>query len=351
MRVFIAAHGQPDNLGDSVLRRAMLDAFIHTRIERHVLVEHGGSDYTAGLGLTGDDRVYASRARWQRAALSSAVQQRAGFVTNAGEVQLNRRRTKIAVADIPTAAIVRARGGVPIQTGMAFREPHGSFPWQIAIVSRLSKIATWRDQPSRDYAGVGEVTPDWAFALHGSGARSGVRDLLVVTMRGDRPEPTPAFFESVKTLATARGLRPVVINQVVRDKARSAMMAHAMDVEYIAPWSGGPHDDFERVVRDVYARTQLVMSDRLHALVIGLTEGALPIGTTSGSSEKLDRTFAAAGIHDVSFDYRGLEAEEIVRRGMVIADRREQLIDAVASARNRLETLGQRVRSELLPSS
>lgn len=348
MKAFIAAHGQADNLGDSVLRRAMLDVFIHPGIKRHVLVGQSVGDYAAGLGLTDGDEVYESRGSWQRAALSAGVSSRVGFVTNAGEVQLNRRRTKIAVVDIPTAAIVRVRGGVPIQTGMAFREPRGSFPWQIAVVSRLSKIATWRDLPSRDFGGTGEVTPDWAFALKASGEASVRRDLLVVTMRGDRPEPTPAFLESVTALAQAKGLRPVVINQVVRDKARSTAIADALGVEFIAPWSGGPHREFERVIRDVYARAAVVMSDRLHALVIGLTEGAIPIGTTSGSSEKLDRTFAAAGIYDVSFDYRDLDANAIVRRGLATVDRGEELISAAANARLRLEELGQRVRAALV---
>ncbi|MCC4248607.1 MULTISPECIES: hypothetical protein [Microbacterium] len=349
MKAFIAAHGQADNLGDSVLRRAMLDAFLDPQLERHILVGPGVSDYAAGLGLRGADHVYTSRSAWQRAAVRAGLTAPIAFVTNAGEVQLNGRRTKIAFADIPTALLVRARGGVPVQTGMAFRVPHGSFPWQIAIVSRLSKVATWRDLPSRDYAGTGEVTPDWAFALKASG-KAAERDLLVVTMRGDRPEPTPAFLEAISLLSSRRGLRPVVINQVVRDRERSQMIADAVGAEFLSPWSGGPHNEFERVVRDIYARTEVVVSDRLHALVIGLTEGAAPVGATSGPSEKLDRTFAAAGIDDVSFDFRKLDADAIVDRANVIADRRDALTGAAATARDRLEELGRRVRSALVRS-
>jgi polysaccharide pyruvyl transferase WcaK-like protein len=348
MKAFIAAHGQPDNLGDSVLRRAMLDAFLHPAVERHILVGSGVSDYAAGLGLTREDRIYTSRSRWQRAVLKAGLSDRVAFVTNAGEVQLNGRRAKIALADIPTAALVRLRGGMTIQTGMAFRVPHGPFPWQIAIVSRLSRLATWRDSPSRDYAGTGEVTPDWAFALIATGDAVPKRDLLVVTMRGDRPEPTSAFLKSIEQLGAERGLRPVVINQVVRDKDRSRMIADALDAEFMSPWSGGPHDDFERVIRNIYARAELVISDRLHALVIGLTEGAAPVGMTSGSSEKLDRTFAGAEIHDVSFDFRDLDAGSIVNRANSIADRREALVTAAENARERLDELGRRMRSLLV---
>lgn len=348
MKAFIAAHGQPDNLGDSVLRRAMLDTFIDPRIERHVLVGMNSGDFAAGLGLRPEDHVYESRSRWQRAALRAALAGPIAFVTNAGEVQLNRRRTKIALADIPTVAVVRARGGRVVQTGMGFRTPEGRYPWQIALVSRASGIATWRDEPSRRYARFGAVAPDWAFALPASGAPASGRDLLAVTMRGDRPAPTDAFVQSVRQVSEEWGLRPVVVNQVVRDLARSRELASSLDAEFLEPWEGGPHAEFEARIRDVYARSAVVVSDRLHALVLGFTEGAVPVGATQGSPEKLDRTFAGAGISGVSFDATALSREAMVERMRAIVGRRDELLATCASAREQLLSLSARTRAYVL---
>ncbi len=322
----------------------MLDVFSQESLERHVLVGPRVSDYSAGLGLGSDDLVYDMRADWQRAALRAAIAGRVAIVSNAGEVQLNRRRTKIALADIPTAALVRLRGGKVVQSGVGFRRPNGGYPWQVALVTAMSGIASWRDAPSRHHGRVGQVTPDWAFAIAGSGAKAVRRDLLVVTMRGDRAVPTSAFVDAVKRICDSRNLRPVVINQVVRDLSRSRELASMLGAEFIAPWSGGPHDEFEPVLRDVYARAEFVVSDRLHALVIALTEGAVPVGATRGSVEKLDRTLAAAHIDDVSFDYDAMGETELVDRMEGIIARRGELIEACAWARSDLNDFRERIR-------
>ena len=67
MRVFVDVRGQTENLGDSVLRRAWLDA-LRPIGELNALV---GDDpeYASGLGLTGSDRVFTQWRPWFREAL------------------------------------------------------------------------------------------------------------------------------------------------------------------------------------------------------------------------------------------------------------------------------------------
>ncbi len=167
-------------------------------------------------------------------------------------------------------------------------------------------------------------------------------------MRGDRPAPSDAFIRSVRDVSNELGLRPVVVNQVVRDLARSRELATSLDAEFLEPWEGGPHAEFEARIRDVYARSAVVVSDRLHALVLGFTEGAVPVGATQGSSEKLDRTFAGAGIADVSFDATVLSRDAMVGRMHAIIARRDELLAARASAREQLLGLGGRIRGYVL---
>jgi len=116
----------------------------------------------------------------------------------------------------------------------------------------------------------------------------------------------------------------------------------------IVAWDGGAHDALEPVIRDIYRRAEFVVSDRLHALVIGMTEGALPVGATVGSSEKLDRTFLGAGIDGVSFEVASLSGTEITSRLEEIRRRGPELAAATSAAKDRLEELSLQIRGFVL---
>lgn len=340
--IFIALHGQDDNLGDSALRRGLLDSLRSSRRQFHILVGGHGEEYLSGLGLLDSDILYTKRAAWQRRALRSALSGTAAFVSNAGEIQWNRRRTLISAADAVLVAAIRLRRGSAVQTGMGVRDPAARFPAVVAMVGRNCQLVTWRDAQSREAAGFGEVAPDWAFALPAEASRPAeAAPCIAVSMRGDRPMPSDSWFAAVSGLSAALAAELVVVVQVKRDGDRAEELAERLGARLVA-WDEGGHRAQESRVRAVYGESIAVLGDRLHALIIGVTEGAVPVGLSDREDAKIGRTFRGAGIDGVSISLES-GADEAVREMRARIDDRAQLLEQVARARDALASLSQRI--------
>ncbi|WP_382307716.1 hypothetical protein [Herbiconiux sp. UC225_62] len=352
MKMFVAAHGQADNVGDSVLRRGMM-ASLATGRDRYVLVGRAGPDYVSGLGLRSTDTVFTSRRKWQLAALAAGLRERVAFFSNAGEMQVNRRRILIGLVDTILLAVIRLRGGVAVHTGVGVRNPQGRWPAPIAIPARLCSLVAWRDAPTRDKIGFGSVYPDWAFVEGSVPVESEIqfsaRDIMVVSLRGDRPIPDAVWIDSVKEFSRMHDLQIVVANQVARDAHRAIELADLLGGRTDL-WEGGAHDLRENEMRSLYRRAQAVVSDRLHALIMGLTEGAVPLGLMPGSTAKVDRTFEAGGFSDSALSSSDHTLSECVEWLVERMSKRDAIFAQVAGARRSIADLTQRVRT-LVPAS
>lgn len=303
--VFIAVHGQDDNLGDSVLRRPMVDAARSAGHRLQVLVGRNSPEYCSALGLAAEDVLYASRAEWTRAAAAAAVRGQAHLVSNAGEIQLNRRRVRILLSEVALLALVGARGGQRLATGLGVRAATGPRVALLRLWTRLFGLVSWRDAVSAASAGGrGVVSPDWSLIL-GSPVedwrRSEDRPLLALSFRGDRPALPPEAVDEIRRSCERFGLEPVVVTQVSRDGEQNDALATALGARHLRPGSDRfEHGPWEQVVREAYQRSRFAYSDRLHVLLLAATEGAIPVGPSA--DPKIHRTFEAAGVtlHDVA---------------------------------------------------
>lgn len=334
--VFIAAHGQDDNVGDPALRRAMLDGLALGR-RRHILVGTASHAYINALGLRADDMTYRSRREWQLAAFRHAFLGRAAFVSNAGEIQLNRRRRRINRVDRLLVGLIRLRGGAAITTGLGVRNPSGSPSAMLTSLARACQIATWRDEESRRFARSGSVRPDWAFALGSSGddLKPDGRSLLVVSMRGDTADLTAEWREAVAELRSALGLELVIVSQVERDVERGDRIGADLGA-HVHPWHAGDHLAAEADLREVYRRAQVVVSDRLHVLIFATTEGAVPLYLPNVESSKIPRTMAVAGLGDHHVSPRD---ERLVERVATLVAEQPTAMTRVEDARTQLREL------------
>lgn len=292
--VFVQPSGQDDNLGDSALRRAMLDALRQQQLRLHIYLPNQSADYLAGLSLRAEDVLYGRRADWLAAARGL---QHPVLALNAGEVKLH------GDGRYPSRHVSREvrhyfpSGGITIAAGMGFKlsDPRPRVVLDPAI--RTAKLLSWRDEESRRIAGRGQVTPDWAFALGSSASDWRSRDsrrLLAVSLRFDRPWPTGAWARDVKSLARLTSSSIVTVAQVARDAPRAVRLADELGGQYIRT-DTTRHDDVDRLVRSVYSQSVAVVSDRAHVLVIGASEGAYPVGSAS-NPDKIRRILAAAGL-------------------------------------------------------
>ncbi len=101
-----------------------------------------------------------------------------------------------------------------------------------------------------------------------------------------------------------------VASQVDEDEARSAELAARLGCELI-PWGDDGDLSRERSRRLTYAESTIVVSDRLHVLLLAAQAGAVPVEVVEHPRRKVATHFAAVGLHDVSLDVTGMEAVEI----------------------------------------
>jgi len=312
--IFVSALGQTDNIGDSALRRGYLGALRYAG-RLHVLVPDDDS-YVSGLGLRVEDVCYRNRSKWRGAALQGVAGGHVGFALNAGEATLDADYTKYCGRIAAIAALARFRGSTVVIAGSGFRPGFqgdrpaddsqvAAAPWPVRTLARRSAFVGWRDEQTRRAVNVGSVMPDWAFGLGQPsdrllGAQHVIdRDLLVVSLRAAGPALTPERGRQVRELADRSGLEPVVAVQVMRDNDLAEEISKDNGFRCL-PWRGGDHLEREAFLRLLYARSRWVISNRVHALILGLTEGAIPLAPAELGAEKSVRIFDAAGISKVS---------------------------------------------------
>lgn len=338
--VFVQPSGQDDNLGDSALRAGLLAALRAPGVRLHLNLEGQTDDYVAGIPLHPEDRLHKSRSAWLGACESV---DRPVYVLNAGEINPARSGRFPHPDRVAEMRAVRRKGGLLIAAGIGLKDPSVASSVSFHSILRGAGVVSWRDHGSRDGAGFGDVAPDWAFAL---GADTSCwtdradRQVLAVTLRFDRPLPPPAWYEGVRSLAVAWGVRIVTVAQVARDSPRAVGLATALGGEYLVAPSTR-HDDLDRHVRSVYASASAVVSDRAHALIMGATEGAYPIGSAA-DPQKIERVLRAASIDNLTGSH-----ESMAERAMRLHEVVPSLVPSIDGARHRLRQLTARLRTTI----
>lgn len=352
--IFISVASQRDNLGDSLLRRPLIAAG-QACGACHVYVGEGAEDWT-NLGLRPVDRLYTDRRRWMFALARSAALRRTTLLLNAGELLPDRRFLVSRALFLPVILASRVRGGRLIHAGFGLRDPNAKVPAIARLIASLSDIATWRDEASRSAAGVGTVAPDWAF---GEGAslehvserhhKPSGRRVLALSLRGDRPPPPAAWVEELRRVVTDDlDATVLVVVQVRRDAERNAWLAKELGAELIEWPADVDHAEQERRVRAVYARATWIASNRLHAVIMAVTEGAVPLDMVPDQSHKVPRALAVVDLALLPVDGAGerIEADQTdVRRALVSGRERLQ---GLAKAIRRVSGGGRRRRYRVL---
>lgn len=338
--VFVNLGGQDDNLGDSALRAGFLLAARGENRRFHVLLERKTSDYVSGLPLTPEDRVYTKTSKWTAAAREAV---RPVHLFEAGEINprpgVYPKRGRVAGLQQAYNA-----GGTAIVAGIGIRSPRTAAETvSFHQVLKDAAIVSWRDQPSRDAAGFGDVAPDWAYSMGTPTTEwkpESERPLLAVTLRFDRAWPEASWFDAVRALAAQTSTRIVTVAQVARDAPRAVRVAEELGGEYLVAASTS-HHDLDVHVRDVYSRSFAVISDRAHGLIIGATEGAYPLGSAA-DPEKIKRLLESAGLGELTGRY-----DELAQLGPQVVERRSSLVSGIDSARATLKDLQERIHKAM----
>ena len=344
--------GQADNVGDSALRREYLSALRGVGDVVHVFVADHTQDYIDGLGLARTDRTYSSSRTWITTLARMTLQGRSSFAFNAGETQPTKRRLALWIASGMCVVAIRVGGGKGIHAGVGLRSPVADASTRLMRLALMSSnVVTWRDRKSALAVQKGTVRPDWAF---GAGTASDElldlsaevpRRYLAITMRFDRPLPNEGWKASIVEFAREQNLEMVLVAQVERDIDRCNELSSLLGNVPVVPWSSRNHATVESETRRVYKQSAAVVSDRLHALVFAATEGAVPIGYSTGDPEKLERTLDAGGLTGVSFGQGITTPRDAIQKMNSIMGRRIEILTNVVSARTALKELENEIAS------
>ncbi|WP_157096444.1 glycosyltransferase [Microbacterium arborescens] len=284
---FINPSGQRDNIGDSVLRRPYIEA-LRSVGRVHVLVG-GDEQYASGLGLSSADHVYTSRRSWLLSALRHGLSGRLHYAMNAGEIVLRGDFIRTSVWQLPIMLVARCGGGRVVAWGIARRAGRQPALPLLRLSLALCTSVYWRDQTSA--LGASEVVmPDWAFSASELTSSDADRSRLVVSFRSDRPALSDEQVDALRSYADREGLVLTVATQVRRDEESGRALAVRLDAELMEWPPASSHAEQERRVRELYRSAAMVVSDRIHVLILAAMEGARIAGLSTVNDEKVKRT-------------------------------------------------------------
>lgn len=332
MKTYVLATGDYPNIGDALIRRRALEWSSDWTESRTVYVGPAPDMWIRQIGTASTDRIL--RGRWGLIKLYLFValgRSRPVLFFEPGEVTLTGTGETIReFGYLVLTALARLRGGYVVRPlrGVRGRNRLGTAFHRFACT--LSQRVLWRNEDSRTVMRRGEVGPDIAFAsdIRQSTAE---RELLVVTTRGPRPHPGDAWLSALKAVSAELGLRILVISQVRQDEQRAREHASQLGAELLE-W--GAEDDIEREqrLREVYDRASIVVSDRLHVLILASLSGAIPVEAVPNPACKIRTHFGAIGYHGPTLDTSGRSATEIVAHVIEQSRRGEELRSAVEKA-------------------
>ncbi|WP_417350510.1 polysaccharide pyruvyl transferase family protein [Flavobacterium alkalisoli] len=306
--IFIPVVGQFTNIGDVLHRRELL-SWLKNAGTLHIYVGNAPDSFIEGLRLDNKVVIYKSLIKWL-IKLSFSGFNKTNFVFNPGEIRLGSRRLKGEILLFPFQCLVRLKNGKVLRVGIAAMSNSSSKNiWLWKLLFMPTSQVYWRTNHSRDLFGIGEVIPDLAFYdISNDLLENNVsREYLTISMRGDRPFPTDSWFKAVKNFATDYSLKIKVVAQVRMDNARTVEIASKLNADELIWPDKYTHSVQEEALCMIYEKTKLILSDRLHVLILAFSKGAIPANILPKLSEKVQHHFDVLGMENISILDSGYE--------------------------------------------
>lgn len=307
--VFSIAVADYANVGDALIRREAL-RLVARAPALHLYTGPGGDEWVSALDVPDGAVLYDERGqlRWLRELARST---RPVLLFDPGEVRFTPPARRWEAAFLCATVLARLRRGHVVRIARATTGEDRVARGLHSLGVRLSQEVSWRTAESHDEFGRGQVVADIAV-----GAAPGVEEHaggeLVVSLRHDRPFPSDAWIAGIQDVARRQGLGLRVVSQVRGDDQRTLELAARLDAPTMI-FEARSLREQEDALREVYRSATLVVSDRLHVLVLAGSLGAKVLELVDRPAPKITRHFRVIGIAAVSIDSDGLTAEEIVQ--------------------------------------
>lgn len=307
MHFYFQAKTQHENLGDRGIARALL-ALAAARGAVHVNTRGCPADYTAELRQDGHHivDVHPLRLAW-RAALHRLTGARVVFLMKPGHFSGHDGGIAARLAQLFGLLCMKSTGVAICRFGASVGPFTGAVARIERLAARLYTRYTVREPLSQAYCaslGIRRVTyfPDLAFCLPPSftlqGSPRAERDIdCAFSFRDAGADNTQihAVIEAFERHTPNATAAYAMVTQVSRDRPFNARLARLLSPRPCAQVNndvGGA-----AAVFDIYGRSRMVLSNRLHVLLFGAAAGALPIALVSSQANaKIVGVYQAAGL-------------------------------------------------------
>ena len=343
---FVSLTGPAGNIGDALIRRETLDWASGTSDELVAYVGDAPDVWLTQLGLPNDAIVLRSKKsvpRWLW--LLFTAPRHPVLVFEAGEIPLDRGNGVRELVFLVETLIVRLKGGVVVRPPRGIRAPSQPALSIHRLAARLSQVTLWRDATTLATARTGRLAPDIGFS---AGVRPGrawnERTELLVSLRGTRPLPDAEWVRAVRESAERAGLSIRTVVQVREDEDRARELAEMLGGTF-EPWGETDPLEQEERLRQRYDAARLVISDRMHVLVLAALSGAVPLELVPQPTGKITTAFAAIGLDGVSFDATTTDPTRLREVLDATPERADEVTDRVRAAEASLTGIQQQIRA------
>lgn len=347
-RSLVSLTGPAGNIGDALIRRETLEWARDTSTDLVAYTGAAPDIWLHQLGMPEGAVVLRSKrsvARWLW--LLAAAPRHPVLIFEAGEIPLDRGNELRELVFLAETFIVRLKGGVVIRPPRGIRAP--SWP-SLAIhrlAARASQIALWRDAATLAIARCGRLAPDIGFA---AGIRVGrqwdERSELLVSLRGTRPMPDEAWVGAVREFAAKADLTIRAVVQVREDEDRARELAEALGGIF-EPWGATDPLVQEERLRKRYDAARIVISDRMHVLVLAALSGAVPVELVPSPTAKITEAFATVGYRGLSMDAAPGDAPQMMAFLDSQQERAAEMVECVREAEHSLTSIHDEIRAAI----
>lgn len=344
-RTFVSLTGPAGNIGDALIRRETLAWAMGTSDDLVAYTGDAPDVWLRQLGVPPEAivlRTKKSVPRWLR--LLVLAPRRPVLVFEAGEIPLDRGNGLRELVFLVETLIVRLKGGIVVRPPRGIRAPSWPALAVHRLAARLSQVTLWRDESTLATARCGRLAPDIGFS---AGTRAGhawgERGELLVSLRGARPLPDAEWLSAVRETAERADLSIRTVVQVREDESRARELARLLGGEF-EPWGDTDPLVQEERLRQRYDAAQVVISDRMHVLVLASLSGAIPIELVPRPTMKITKAFAAIGLHGVSVDSSASDQTRMRAALLPTTERAAEVSERVRIAAATLEDIEHDIR-------
>lgn len=293
---FMSIAAAETNIGDILIRRAATRIISANGQNAVIYTGAMGRAYVEAFDLPSDWIVTSSWSKFIGRLIIACFNQRAVVVLAPGPANMEITGFALVKRVLVTLliAMVRISRNHVVVLGRAVRGRGKIATRCEKAILRLSALYLARDSTSVELVGPTAVlAPDLGFAdiaidqLPIRINPYSVRNIIAISLRR---EPNVSALQRLVSSMQDAGFKVITITQVQSDDQLNARLAGVCGIEHLEWNDTTNHTEQERRVTQAYSGCLAVISDRLHALILGGRYGAIPIIVEREGEDKLHAT-------------------------------------------------------------